>query len=53
MLGNLAQYTIGSDRVFIASDSIDSNYQKSCLEEQNSKLNFSSNVDELKQLIED
>ncbi|MGF1590207.1 MAG: hypothetical protein ACFCU7_13360 [Pleurocapsa sp.] len=29
------------------------NYQKSRLEEQNSKLIFSSNVDELKQLIED
>ncbi len=44
----LAQYLREEQR-----EAIYSNYQKSRLEEQNSKLIFSSNVDELKQLIED
>ncbi len=44
----LAQYLREERR-----EAIYSNYQKSRLEEQNSKLIFSSNVDELKQLIED
>ena len=44
----LAQYLREERR-----EAIYSNYQKSRLEEQNSKLIFSSNVDGLKQLIED
>ena len=44
----LAQYLREEQR-----EAIYNNYQKSRLEEQNSKLIFSSNVDELKQLIED
>lgn len=34
-------------------EEIYNNYQKSIIEEQKGKLNFSSNIDELKQLIED
>ena len=44
----LAQYLREERR-----DEIYSNYQKSCLEEQQHELNFSSNIDELKQLIEE
>ena len=44
----LAQYLREERR-----EEIYSNYQKSCLEEQKKELNFSSNIDELKQLIED
>lgn len=34
-------------------EEIHNNYQKSIREEQQSELNFASNIDELKQLIED
>lgn len=34
-------------------EKIYNNYQKSIKEEQQGELNFSSNIDELKQLIED
>ena len=34
-------------------DEIYDNYQKSRIEEQNNELNFSSNIDELKQLMEE
>ncbi|MEM7593709.1 MAG: hypothetical protein AAF383_19725 [Cyanobacteria bacterium P01_A01_bin.83] len=34
-------------------EEIYNNYQKSISEEQKGELNFSSNIDELKQLIED
>ena len=34
-------------------EEIYNNYQKSISEEQQGELNFSSNIDELKQLIED
>ena len=44
----LAQYLREERR-----EEIYSNYQNSCLEEQKKELNFSSNIDELKQLIED
>ena len=44
----LAQYLREERR-----DEIYSNYQKSRLEEQQHELNFSSNIDELKQLIEE
>ncbi|MEY2831570.1 MAG: hypothetical protein RLZZ574_828 [Cyanobacteriota bacterium] len=44
----LAQYLREERR-----EEIYNNYQKSISEEQKSELNFSSNLDELKQLIED
>ncbi|GAB4544849.1 MAG: hypothetical protein Tsb0014_38890 [Pleurocapsa sp.] len=44
----LAQYLREERR-----EEIYDNYQKSILEEQKGELNFSSNIDELKQLIED
>ena len=44
----LAQYLREERR-----EEIYSNYQNSRLEEQREELNFSSNIDELKQLIED
>lgn len=44
----LAQYLREERR-----EEIYSNYQNSRLEEQRGELNFSSNIDELKQLIED
>ena len=44
----LAQYLREERR-----EKIYDNYQTSILEEQNNELNFSSNIDELKQLIED
>lgn len=34
-------------------DKIYGNYQKSLIEEQNNELKFSSNIDELKQLMEE
>ncbi len=44
----LAQYLREERR-----EAIYNNYQKSIDEEQQGELNFSSNIDELKQLIED
>ena len=44
----LAQYLREERR-----EKIYNNYQKSISEEQKGELNFSSNIDELKQLIED
>ena len=44
----LAQYLREERR-----EEIYNNYQTSILEERKGKLNFSSNIDELKQLIED
>ena len=44
----LAQYLREERR-----EEIYNNYQASVFEEQNNELNFSSNIDELKQLIQD